>query len=62
MRGAFGVEQWHQALLSEGSLANTFWYKPSPTPESSEGTGDAIFCGGGTKVAGVTVAFVAALA
>lgn len=53
-----GREAYGCQLLREGSFANTFWYNPNPTPESSEGTGDKIFCG----AAGVTVAFVDVLA
>lgn len=43
-------------MLSEGSFASTFWYNPNPTPESSEGTGDEIFCGDRAACAGVMVA------
>lgn len=49
----------HQVLLNEGSFASTFWYNPNPTPESSEGTGDEIFCGDVIPCAGVIVALVA---
>lgn len=55
-RDHWGCERGAQVLLSEGSFANTFWYNPNPTPESSEGTGDEIFCGDRVACEGVVVA------